>query len=73
MKKATLISYFGSQHQTAVALRVKQPTVCAWADDLPFAALGRIAALQPSAWQELNRDNLAVKELSTQSTYSDEN
>jgi hypothetical protein len=55
MKKAIVISHFGSQRLTAVALNVKQPTVCAWPDDLPFSVLGRIAVFQPRAWLELNQ------------------
>jgi hypothetical protein len=73
MKKANLISHFGSQHLTAAALRVKQPTVCAWPDDLPFSVLGRVAVYQPRAWRELNRKKKAANGSGEQSTRSGEN
>lgn len=55
MKKTTLISYFGGSTKTAVALQVKQPAVTQWPEDLPFSVLGRLAELQPAAWDELKK------------------
>ncbi|WP_198314535.1 Cro/CI family transcriptional regulator [Chitinibacter sp. GC72] len=53
MKKETVIAHFGGQRKTAEALGVKQPTVCAWPDLLPYSVLGRIAVHQPIAWRLL--------------------
>ncbi|MTD32611.1 Cro/CI family transcriptional regulator [Paludibacterium denitrificans] len=53
MKKDRVVSHFGGVAKTAAALMVSGPAVRQWPDDLPFAAIGRIAVLQPEAWSLL--------------------
>lgn len=61
MKKSTVLAYFGGVTKTANALKVKQPSVSLWPDELPFSVLGRIAHFQPEAWRDLAGSELVSK------------
>ena len=55
MEKKFIIDYFGNINKTAQALGIKAPSVHEWPEQLPFSAIGRIAILQPKAFNAWKR------------------